>query len=285
MLDAVRELTSFQPAEPAVLFRQPPPPARGQAARSSAEVSAVESRIDTAARSVGARLLASETADELDDRLDELLESGDVRRAHAAVGAAVAELRTRFGALAGTQVSVAALRLRFGDRAADLVIEAMAANDQTASALQRRERAILRGSVSEVVPGIPDQLQDAGGIAWVWQLPAKVGEALLAKERGTACSMALYVAMLETETSSSVPQRGVIEALAQRWQDGERAGLRFVASLPGSDVPADVVPADERLDLDGELERHRRADGLVREMSRAREAAGSLVHPPFDDSR
>jgi hypothetical protein len=65
--------------------------------------------------------------------------------------------------------------------------------------------------------------------------------------RALACQLALvrWARLKPNER----PVRAQVAELAEAWAAGSRAFLALLASLPGADVPEDVVPARERIDL------------------------------------
>jgi hypothetical protein len=75
--------------------------------------------------------------------------------------------------------------------------------------------------------------------------PPEVNLALLGLVRAGACLLAVERVLLDALR----PARWLAAAVVDRWATGMWEWLRLVASLPGTRVPFDIVPGDQRLDL------------------------------------
>lgn len=112
------------------------------------------------------------------------------------------------------------------------------------------------------------------------RLPPEILRNYYTMQAGNCAAMAILHATSETE---GLPAQWLVEALAERRLRGARAALRHLASLPGSEVPLEVVRAEDRFDWtvlqERYLARHRFIQGLLDESA----AAGQSVYPPFDE--
>lgn len=113
------------------------------------------------------------------------------------------------------------------------------------------------------------------------RLPPEVLKNHYAMQAGNCAAMAVLHATSGAE--DDLPQAWLLEALAERRLRGARAALRHLASLPGSDVPPEVVRSEDRFDWAALQERyfarHRHIQRLLDESA----AAGQPVYPPFDE--
>lgn len=77
-------------------------------------------------------------------------------------------------------------------------------------------------------------------------VPPEVARALLAGLYGSIAQMAVEHLAFEAHPARHKPVRRM---LVRRWVEEQHWFLRLLASVPGNDVPLDVVPSSERLDL------------------------------------
>ena len=112
------------------------------------------------------------------------------------------------------------------------------------------------------------------------RLPPEVLKNYYTMQAGNCAAMAILHA---TSGAESLPAEWLLGALSERRLRGARAALRHLASLPGSEVPSDVVRAEDRFDWAAlqarYLARHRHIQRLLDESA----AAGEPVYPPFDE--
>ena len=112
------------------------------------------------------------------------------------------------------------------------------------------------------------------------RLPPEVLKNYYAMQAGNCAAMAILHA---TSGTGELPDAWLLEALAERRLRGARAALRHLASLPGSEVPSNVVREEDRFDWAALQERyfarHRHIQRLLDESA----AAGQPVYPPFDE--
>jgi PPE-repeat protein len=107
-------------------------------------------------------------------------------------------------------------------------------------------------------------------------VPPAVKRALLARERGEACAIALAAA------ADRAPASWVIDELVADWVCAQREYLRLAGSLPGVSLPPDIFAPSERLDLARIEARTRAANGAYEESLAAARAAGEEVFPRPD---
>jgi hypothetical protein len=213
--------------------------------------------IEFGAARLGRPLLAAATLDELDERLDELVESADLARL-----------------LALSLVPAAALAHQRAGSVADLA-EAL---DDVIGAGQRRElehhatmvdawqhaRMVVLSRVSD---DDEDMAAVSDGVASFSisdpDLPVEIMEAAVVLRRAELIQLALIEAGLEGRAL----EPWLARALVERFIASVRKHLRFVAALVPDEIPESIVPRSERVDLQ-EMERRHRA---------AREVAARLM--------
>jgi hypothetical protein len=111
-------------------------------------------------------------------------------------------------------------------------------------------------------------------------IPPAVGAALVSGVRSAVVLMAI-----EHAASSGGPVAPWLSALlVERWTAAQHAYLRLLASLPGNTVPDDIVPPEERLDLEA-LERETTAAGArLDALLEAGQRSGQAVYVPFPEA-
>jgi hypothetical protein len=110
------------------------------------------------------------------------------------------------------------------------------------------------------------------------ELPVDVAELMLRAERGLPALLALSVSvehpqLVETDNSRQI-------ALARMVRDAARATLRLMASARPSLISLDVVPADERFDVEALAARRRLEDDRLLALAAEAEAKNGPVLVP-----
>ena len=99
------------------------------------------------------------------------------------------------------------------------------------------------------------------------EVPVPIARVLLTSFQGTACFPAILRA-----TTVGRPPAWLARAIAETWVRGLRADLRLLASIPGAEVSEELVPREERIDLQRAARTAKMADLAFRELvDRARE--------------
>ncbi len=202
---------------------------------SSLHVPADVSRANLMAELVGGPVLAAGDVDELDLVLDERMRSTDFRALLALSG----------GMAAAGRVPAVTPRQRrvFGAAVARTIHQGFERSRAVARVVDATRSA---GSVP-VRPSTVDELLDDAGT------PLEVRELLLDALVSGVALLALTEAMRRGRPLAP----WLASALADRWVRGPAGLLRLLASTPGVDVSADLVPLAERLDLAAIERRHR----------------------------
>ncbi len=107
--------------------------------------------------------------------------------------------------------------------------------------------------------------------------PAPILRAVLGGRRANASFIAVLSAPLMTSQVAPWVRLALVEGL----RDGLRDYMRLIASTPGAGVPEDVVPLEERLDLEA-LEREYQRNRARLDASIAETARTGLPSRPFD---
>lgn len=99
---------------------------------------------------------------------------------------------------------------------------------------------------------------------------------LLTFVRGIPCSLVAVGAAANKEKLPSWLAR----ELATRALAGQREGLRFIASMPGVEIPEALVPAAERWDLPALSAEYLANEMRLAELFRLAEESGDVFYPP-----
>lgn len=206
--------------------------------------------LDYAASKLGDVLLGATDLDDLDDRLDALLDDPDVFHWNA--------LATRLASAMATRPAVAAEA--FATACEPLVGPTPARELATAAPLLdawvRAQRTVLATTDADATREAAHAVEALGpAILTSPTVPAEVSSALAGAFRAGLVLLALGRA---TESARSI-EPWLALALVERLVAGVHAHLRLLAAYPGASVPDDVLPAAERLDLARIFERHARA--------------------------
>jgi hypothetical protein len=84
-------------------------------------------------------------------------------------------------------------------------------------------------------------------------------------------------ALQSPEVHSTAPW--VTHTLFNIWIESAKDALRLFANMPGADVPTDLVPMNERLDLSKLVQAHNEAERGYKERLQAARASGADVYP------
>jgi hypothetical protein len=221
------------------------------------------SLIEYALLHFGAPLLHANSADDLDDHLDALLETPDALLCTT--------LLARPLALAPAPESVSsddftsAVNEQFGNGAAKHLVEAKEILDAWLDA-QRQLTAQMTG-----VP--PTNLEEILSFSLADPtVPAELAEVVSHSLRASFCIMALAQALSTDEPIAET----LALALVDRIVEGAKQHLRLLASLPGIVVDDQLVSRETRLDLQAIEIKHRRARATAeRSLNAARIRLGS----------
>jgi hypothetical protein len=192
----------------------------------------------------GAPLLAAGTLDELDDELDELVDSHDVLHCTA--------LLTRYAALFERSETVSAARFAdvvgesLGDEEGRAISDARQIMDAWLDA-QRQAAALYAGRIEDD----SGQLHSLASA----EIPAELAQSVFHSRRAVLCCIAIARAIYVAEPVEPWLAHGLIERLVT----SAKEHLRLLASLPGVTVDEAIVPPGSRLDLAAMEARHRRA--------------------------
>lgn len=208
--------------------------------------------LDYAASKLGDVLLNATDRDDLDDRLDALLDDPDVFHWNA--------LATRLASAVVTRPPVPADA--FASACESLVGPTPARELMNAAPLLD---AWMRAQHLVITTMDPEISRDAAHAVDAMG-PAILTSATVPAEVSLALAGALRAALVLLALGRAAESKRSIEpwlalALIERFVAGVRAHLRLLAAHPGSGVPDDVLPASERLDLALIFERHARARG------------------------
>jgi hypothetical protein len=186
-----------------------------------------------------AHVLGAADVEELRWRIDEVLDRPDYRQDRRRLGAAFITIANAGLAPDADEDGFASVEKRLRPEAAALVADAWAACAALWAAIEQLPEI---AGVDATALGAADRAAPD----YVTTAPREIAEALLAADRGTVASFALFAA-LEDE-SPVVPDHEI--TLAALWRDGCWAALRVAAAF-GAPVPEGVLPAVDRIDVEG----------------------------------
>lgn len=107
-------------------------------------------------------------------------------------------------------------------------------------------------------------------------VPPDVAATWLAGLRANVLMFALMSALISPQR----PEPWLLRSIAEQWVHNERLYLRFLASVPEAQVPLDIVPAEERMDLVKLLEQTAGAARQFKALARKAIDSGADVFPP-----
>lgn len=225
---------------------------------------------------VGAPLLSAQSVDDLDDRIDKLIEGPELLK-QAEFGLRVLSDDAFQAAMKRDRVLPADV---FGAFGKGEVLRSLEEGDRLAleifSAVWQL-KALLPATV-DLASG-PLGEPDPMGFLADPRVPVPVAEAYLGSFQAAACQAAVMQALITGQR----PEPWLALAIAERWVKGERAFIRLLASMPGVSVGEDVVPMSERLDLTALVAQSRSAEERFRQQLDAARTSGESICPPIGD--
>lgn len=205
--------------------------------------------LDYAATRYGEELLSATNVDDLDDRIDELTDNPDVFLLNALILGTVIQ-----AAPTGTPSSE-----DFAKVVKATLGEAQSSTIQSADSLLDTWFRVQGEMLAQVPPDAMGDSESFAASAYARltdsSLPVEYAEALASRLRSEFCLFAMASAVVRN--LSVEPWLG--RALVDRFINGARGHLRFLASFPEVSVPESVIPQIERLDLNAIASRHQRA--------------------------
>jgi hypothetical protein len=220
----------------------------------------------------GAQLLAADSVDDLEDRLDTLLEDPTLLHLN---GLMLEGVTADFVAGAAAEVELARLAedafglglrplLEEGDRLTAAMLSALADYLGQLSDQQRREVSLLFARTT------PSSL-------WTDpEIPAPIAHGIVNGLLASLCTFAIARALSEGIRVEPWLARALLEC----WVGGLRAYIRLMASVPGVRVREELVPCDQRFDLvmlEAQAVRARQTSDSLLEGARVH---GAAVYPP-----
>lgn len=205
--------------------------------------------LDYAASKLGDVLLGATDLDDLDDRLDALLDDPDMFHWNALATRLASAMAARPAVPA--QVFASACEPLVGPTPARLLADAAPLLD----AWMRSQRMVLATDADTTSQAVHAAEALGPAILTSPTVPAEVSSALAGAFRAGLVLLALGRA---AESAKSI-EPWLALAFVERFVAGVHAHLRLLAAFPGVSVPDDVLPASERLDLEHIFERHARA--------------------------
>lgn len=218
----------------------------------------------------GKPLLKASSLDDLDDRIDELIDSPETYRSNMLLTKYASRLLAPELASAGT----------FADAVGDVLGEAqgrtIAQAHRLIDAWLDAQRQVLplsdaQHQASTSIPPEVNQDDNHGNLSITGaDIPADIALLIYHGIRANLCSLAITRMAIE-DTS----EPWLAKALTDRLIESARQHLRFLASIPGIVVDEAIIPLSERLDLDELSTRHQRAKATYhRELETARARIG-----------
>ncbi len=215
--------------------------------------------VNFATKRLSKALLAAEDPEDLRFKIDEVLEGPDFQHVAALM----------LNASRGHEVPTDGelhrrITERLGQAVAMLASEALRYMDAAVPASLRLLKLVDSGKVA-VAESAPGAATSPLAYLTAPDTHPTIAKLLLARDRAKVAVLGLLA------VAGSGPAWLTVE-LATLWRDGERSALTILASVPGTEVPAALVPESARLDyaaLDREMQAARRgADALAAEMKR-----------------
>lgn len=149
--------------------------------------------------------------------------------------------------------------------------------------LKAMELASLTLEASARIPNIPSHL-DAGRFiapdrpaSFLVEAPLPIARLWSARLRGIAALFGVFAGV--AQHAHQPPWRARL--LADLSLQGELAALTLLASLPGADVPVEVIPLDRRLDLPLILREHAESEARLEALTVAAAQSGLEIYPPI----
>lgn len=140
-----------------------------------------------------------------------------------------------------------------------------------ASALENLRRT-FRIDVSPVLLNEDDPL----GFLSDRDVPPRIASTVL----GTYYSNACFLAIASAGIARRKLEPWLARAIAERWVQGLRGQLILLSSFPGTHVDEDIVPRDQRLDLEALVRENAEANAAMDQFHRDADEAGVDVYAP-----
>lgn len=230
------------------------------------------------AATFGAPLLDAVDLDDLDDRIDDILENSDFSEFNVRVSASAPAANDD-------------IRPIVPITAKDIVDLGIVASEVFAQALNLSSRVLQfrRQLVNKIELPDPSRTTDIVRGSSIVSLcidksvPPELGLIFFAWFRSDLCSLAFC----EMVMSKRRVEPWLAMGIARRWLEGVQKYLRLIASFPGVDVPVELVPQNERINLVRLFAEHRAARERMDRFIEEAEASGLPIYPPgpfdFDD--
>lgn len=235
------------------------------------------------AATFGKPVLEARDVDDLDDRIDALLERPQLSEFNAHILAVVPA--EKYHGHSAPQHAQSAPQITAGELAElgigapELFAQAL---NVTAHILQFR-RQFIKTLGPQDLDQVMGKLQQTSllSLCLDTSLPPELGLILFAWFRADVCGLAFC----EMVISKRRVEPWLAMGIAQRWVDGAQKYLRLMASCPGVDVPVEFVPENERLNLPRIFAQYRAERERSNRMFEEAEASGLPIYPPggFDD--
>jgi len=206
--------------------------------------------LDYATSKLGDVLLGATDLDDLDDRLDALLDDPDVFHWNALATGLASAMVARPAVPA--EAFASACEPLVGPTPARVLVNAAPLLD----AWMRAQHMALSTIDADMTREAAHAVEALGpAILTSPTVPAEVSSALAGALRAGLVLLALERA---AQSAKSI-EPWLALALVERFVAGVHAHLRLLAAYPGVSVPEDVLPASDRLDLERIFARHARA--------------------------
>lgn len=226
------------------------------------------------AATFGAPLFEAKDLDDLESRIDVLLESRELADFYLRVSSNPPVRNDQ--SLPASMITTITTE--------DVAHLGIAAPDTYAKALNASVRVLrirqqLLGKVEpQQMAQVVRTIQDATVLSLCLDhsLSPEIGLILLGWFRAELCSLAFGEMIMSKRRVEPWLSLGI----AQRWLYGAEKYLRFMASCPGVDVPVDWVPLNDRLDLRRIHAEHQAERERIKELFEKAEAFGAPIYPP-----
>lgn len=206
--------------------------------------------VEYAASHHGGLILSASDLDDLDDRLDELLGDPAVWRWNALA------MPLALGISRSVPLDPAVFAESTTSALGLAQARELEASAPLLTAWLETQRAALVALPEEVANEAASALDAMGPrLLTSPEVPPEVAAALEGGLRAGLCTLAIARAIEQGGGVEPWLARGLVD----RFLAGVRAHLRLLAAFSGADVPVDVLPAHERLDMHAITERHGRA--------------------------
>jgi hypothetical protein len=242
----------------------------------SKEDERIKVAIEGAASAIGAPLLDAESLDDFGRRLDASVESkgfagyfNQLAQAFSADGALSEQLERVDERSHEWVTDVLGEGQRALTTAADRMMRAMV---EAFENLRRTVRSTFNVDVSPVLLDEGDPL----GFLSDRNVPPRIAGTVL----GTYYSNACFLAIASAGLTGRKLAPWLARAIAERWVQGLRGQLALLASFPGTHVDEDLIPRDQRLDLEAFVRENAEANAAMDQFHRDADEANVDVYAP-----